>query len=876
MPLISRLDALLDLASGRVACMPVLPQDAVRPDAVPPFGPSDAIICVVGEAPGHEEVAQGRPFCGRSGRLLRHYIRRAGLSPSDIYYDNVYPCYPPAGKIANVDHAELETEGTRLCMRLRTLPDLRLIVPVGNTALKALLGFDQITKHRGSMYEWEGRKVIPTIHPSAILHGQSSWQRRCMLDWERIAREARTAACIRLVRHHETNPTTHYAEDFYNRAALAHYLALDIETKPSEGRILCVGFSIDPKESMILTWDVEWHRYWIEMLCALHTTKVLWHHQYDRVWLTNFGVPLGSAIIDGMGVLHTLWPTDNVALAYAASLYTDEPFWKDTKKEEDDRTADENWERFKIYCGTDVATTLEITQTLLSQLDQAGLTDFHQRHYQDLYDPIHDLMVQGVRIDHAARCAMRQDYITKANTARDALEAFTGGAPLFSLTTHRDRAVFDCVRRGEDPFDLPHYTAEQVARSLQTIADKTVSVQKLKDLLYGRYGLPITWKRRDSGEETETMDIFTLRKLRYDYRDHVEVNRIIDLAIEHTRMRKLASFIAEDKFDTDGRFRFTLKLETETGRLASSTAPNGRRNNSQNIPRNKPGESAIRDLFLPEEGHVILQCDYSAAEARICFAYTGDLELIALARKRADVYDQHRHTAVIVGFAPSYDETPENFAAITGAQRQVSKSIGHGAQRNLQAETLAQTLLRDDHRNRNGALFSVEECQTILDRYHRRFPAIRQVLKRVARDARRAKRLVNSWGRVWPIPYEPVSDELDRRAASWLWQSENADNLNQLGFKALWYWLRDHRMQSRILLQEHDGLVISAHPDEAYDVAVFLRDSLEQEREYGGVALAIPVEFCVGRSWGDKGTEWKTLPEREEFEKAVKTSLVLL
>lgn len=871
----TRLDALLDLAAGRIATLPEMTEEPDLGNRVLPYGPLDAVICVVGEAPGYEEVEHGRPFCGRSGRLLRQYIRRTahagpGLCPDDIYYDNVYPYYPPGGKIANVEAETLAEYSERLCNRLRALAHLRVIVPVGNTALKALLGFDGITKHRGSIYQWEGKKVISTIHPAAVLRGQSHWQRRCMLDWERIAWEATKVEITRPARHHEISPTVQYVQDFYERALHADYLALDIETKPSEGRILCVGFSVRPDESLVLTWDVEWQRAWIERLCALPNVKVGWHMQYDRWWLTNFGVPLNGAIVDGMGVLHTLWPTDNVSLAYAASLYTNEPFWKDTQKEDDDKTADENFERFKTYCGLDVTTTLEITLTLLPQLD----ADFHRHHYQDLYDPIHDLMIRGVRIDHAQRRVILESYLGTAAKARDALAAFNGGAPLFTLTTKRDQAVYDAFQRGDDPHAvLPNYTAENIDRSLQAIADKTVSGAKLKNLLYGRYGLPIVWKRRDSGDETETLDIFTLRQFRYDYRDNPDVSQIIDLAIQHTRMRKLASFIADDKFDSDGRFRFSLKLETEAGRLASSAAPNGKRNNSQNIPRNKPGESTIRDLFLPEEGHVIFQCDGSVAEGRVCFALTGDPELIVLARKRSDEYDQHRHTAVLVGFAPSYAETPENFASITGAQRQVAKSCSHAGQRGVQAPTLTQTLLRDDHRNRDGALFSEEECQVILDRYHAKFPAIRQWFRRVRTEVRRQRCLVNSWGRVWPVQYETPGDDLDRRAFSWLLQSEIADWLNQWGFKALRYWLRDNAMESRIMLQEHDGLVISAHPCEVYDVMVFLRDSLEQEREYDGVALAIPVEFCVGRSWGDKGTEWKRIPPRAEVDAAVARSL---
>ena len=660
-----------------------------------------------------------------------------------------------------------------------------------------------------------------------------------------------------------TTPTALDLESFTKELERASHLSIDIETRPSEGRMLCVGFSVRPQEGLVLEWTPEYLP-WIRRWCAYPIDKVLWNGNYDRYWLATEGISVNGRILDGMHMLHALMPTDNVSLAFAASIETDEPFWKDQDKTEDNKTAEENWEEFKTYCIKDVCVALEITQKLLPQLEEQGLQQFYEAHYEELAEPMLDTMLQGVCIDHIRRRQVLHDLLTEARAARDKLATFNGGEPLFTLSVQRDKLVWAKLKAGLDPYEGHGADVRMdIQRSVERIQAKTVSSHKLKQLLYGRYGLPMQLKHRSSGEDTETSDIFTLRKLRYDYRDTTEVCQVIDTAIAHSKAQKLSSFIQDDKYDADGRMRFSLKVTTEAGRLASSASPRGKKNNSQNIPR----DSRVRSLVLPEPGHVCLAVDGSAAEARVCFIKTKDPELIRLARLRSTEYDQHRHTGVIVGFAPSTEETPENFAAITRSQRQVCKQISHGSQRNMQGFTLAQTILREGLEDEHGnpIVFDEEYCNEVIERYHRRFPAIRQWHLRVRAAVRKDRCLTNSWGRIWPVPYYQLSDELFRRAYSCELQSETADWLNMWGFKALWQWIKANKLRSGIMLQEHDGLVISTPPDEAYDVALFLRGSLEQVREYDGVELAIPVEWTLGLAWGH-GREWKILPPREEFE----------
>ena len=77
------------------------------PDAstyVPGRGPKDAALVVLGEAPGSNEVKQGRPFVGASGWKQERWMRAAGVDPDLVRYENVYPFYPKGGSIDTVPY----------------------------------------------------------------------------------------------------------------------------------------------------------------------------------------------------------------------------------------------------------------------------------------------------------------------------------------------------------------------------------------------------------------------------------------------------------------------------------------------------------------------------------------------------------------------------------------------------------------------------------------------------------------------------------------------------------------------------------------------------------------------------------------------------
>ena len=132
-------------------------------------GDPDADLMFVGEGPGFHEDKQGEPFVGAAGQLLTRMLGQIGLTREEVYINNIVMCRPPGNRDPQPD--EIEACTPWLIERI-SLIQPRIIVTLGNFATKFVLQTPLgITRVRGTVHEWHGRKVIPTFHPAAILHG---------------------------------------------------------------------------------------------------------------------------------------------------------------------------------------------------------------------------------------------------------------------------------------------------------------------------------------------------------------------------------------------------------------------------------------------------------------------------------------------------------------------------------------------------------------------------------------------------------------------------------------------------------------------------------------------------------------------------------
>jgi DNA polymerase len=144
-----------------------------RANAVPGEGPADAEIMLVGEAPGRQEDAQGRPFVGAAGRFLNELLASAGLRREEVYITNVVKSRPTNRQDGpnRPPHADEIAACAPWLQQQLAIIQPRLIVTLGAYALRAFLPVKQISKVHGRPIRHGGRTLFPLFHPAAALHG---------------------------------------------------------------------------------------------------------------------------------------------------------------------------------------------------------------------------------------------------------------------------------------------------------------------------------------------------------------------------------------------------------------------------------------------------------------------------------------------------------------------------------------------------------------------------------------------------------------------------------------------------------------------------------------------------------------------------------
>ena len=164
------LEGLSEIAKGIEGCRRC-PLFRHRTRTVPGEGSGDSGIVVIGEAPGKEEDASGRPFVGRAGRILRSAMADAGLDPGRAFITNAVKCRPPGNR--RPTRQELEACRPWLEAQLRILRP-RIVVVLGNTALdsvSSILGLETTirdlmdTPTRASC-PWGECWVLGAYHPA--------------------------------------------------------------------------------------------------------------------------------------------------------------------------------------------------------------------------------------------------------------------------------------------------------------------------------------------------------------------------------------------------------------------------------------------------------------------------------------------------------------------------------------------------------------------------------------------------------------------------------------------------------------------------------------------------------------------------------------
>jgi uracil-DNA glycosylase family 4 len=346
----------------------------------------DRRFVLIGEAPGTRESELGLPFVGKAGSKLGDWLESIGWNRAMLYITNVYP-YKPASftdDINVVPKAEIEYWSGELHRRIAQLADPWILIPLGNTALKAILSRcsdiadkkPSILNYRGSILEYadlNGRKikVIPTIHPAAVLR-MPSWEKRVRYDWLRIKEESAFREVILPKRTHIIHPKysdiAQFADEIKARRKDG-IMAVDIEIDPPTNRLLCIAFSYDPMLSITLPLEGFDSPYksmcWTaaKAFCGSPIAKVLQNGSFDRYHLYFNAINLRNYKWDCMDLFHLLDPNEDHSLAFLASIFTKERYYKQERKEGGGGVF--SYPIMLRYCGKDACITREVLDRLM-------------------------------------------------------------------------------------------------------------------------------------------------------------------------------------------------------------------------------------------------------------------------------------------------------------------------------------------------------------------------------------------------------------------------------------------------------------------------------------------------------------------------------
>ena len=350
-----------------------------------PTEDSPHTVLIVGEAPGEEEEKLGQPFVGPSGKLLDELLALSGFVRAQCHITNVFTERPPgndikqwtvtktdlrkagfseAGRLPQLLKRYLHPDREPELLRLRTelheiKPDLTICL--GGTALWALTGDGRITQGRGVLWDTDyGGRAIATYHPAAILR---QWDLR-PLAWADLRKGRRWLNGTLeqpLTRELYINPTEEELEYVYGRFAAqpSDVLGVDIETAPGCDQITTVAFGTPTLGVCIPLWD----RYTLPALCNVYATpsgevsawrwvkrfgslpnrKVMQNGLYDMQYLLDAADVRILHTGDDTAILqNALQPEFPKALGTLASLYLNEPLWKNMREAaKDEVKADE-------------------------------------------------------------------------------------------------------------------------------------------------------------------------------------------------------------------------------------------------------------------------------------------------------------------------------------------------------------------------------------------------------------------------------------------------------------------------------------------------------------------------------------------------------
>lgn len=361
---------------------------------------------------------------------------------------------------------------------------------------------------------------------------------------------------------------------------------------------------------------------------------------------------------------------------------------------------------------------------------------------------------------------------------------------------------------------------EELTAEIHAMAGEEFNInspKKLGEILFEKLGLK-NGKKTKTGYSTSAE---VLEKLK-------NAHPIIPKILEYRQLTKLNSTYAEGLagyIRADGRIHGKFhQTVTVTGRISSADP------NLQNIPTRMPLGREIRKVFIPEEGSVFVDADYSQIELRVLAHMSGDAALIAAYQADEDI---HAITASQVFDVP--------LDQVDSTLRRKAKAVNFGIVYGISSFGLGQDLD-----------ISRKEAEGYIEKYFATYGKVKKFLDRTVEDAKKNGYTVTMFGRRRPIPELASSNFMTRsfgeRAAMNAPVQGTAADIIKIAMVRVNRRLKEEHLQSKLVLQIHDELIIETKKEELEIVRKLLVEEMMHAAE---LSVPLLVDANVGNSWYD-------------------------
>ena len=301
---------------------------------------------------------------------------------------------------------------------------------------------------------------------------------------------------------------------------------------------------------------------------------------------------------------------------------------------------------------------------------------------------------------------------------------------------------------------------------------------------------------------------------------------IVKDILEYRQLAKLKSTYADGLaavIEPDGRIHSTFNQTiTATGRI-SSTEPN-----LQNIPVRMELGRLIRKVFVPEDGYVFLDADYSQIELRVLAHMSGDETLIQAYREAQDI---HRLTASQVFHVP--------FEEVTSLQRRNAKAVNFGIVYGISSFGLSQDLS-----------ITRKEAAEYIEKYFETYPKIKSFLDGLVAEGKEKGYVTTMFGRRRPIPELKSGNFMQRSFGERVAMNSpiqgTAADIIKIAMNRVYKRIRQEGLKSRLVLQVHDELLIETKKDELEIVSRILEEEMKGAAK---LSIELEVDMHEGSNW---------------------------